>query len=107
MKRPSKYRAIKTELDGHLFDSKAESQRYAELRILEKIGEIQNLELQPVFPIVINGVKICKYIGDFAYFEKGKRVIEDVKGMRTPVYRLKKKLVEAIFVGTKIIEVTS
>jgi hypothetical protein len=93
----SKYRAIKTEVDGITFASKKEAKRYQELRLLEKAGVIQDLRLQPKFEISVNGEHICDYIGDFNYVENGKVVIEDTKGVRTPVYRLKKKLVHALY----------
>jgi len=103
----SKYHAIRTEVDGYVFDSRAEARRYEDLKLLERIGEIGDLELQPQFPIVVNGKKIGKYIADFRYMDKVKKevVIEDVKGMKTPVYRLKKKLVEAIY-SVVITEIT-
>lgn len=99
MSRSSKYNAIKTEIDGFLFDSRREAIRYAELKNLEQVGEIADLELQPVFPCVINDKPICKYIADFRYtsVKRGNVVIEDAKGFKTPVYRLKKKMVEAIY----------
>ena len=102
----SKYHAIKTEVDGFIFDSKAEARRYKELRLLEKNGDIADLELQPKFLVEVKGKKICTYLADFQYFDraKGAHVVEDVKGVKTPVYRLKKKLVEAIY-GIEIIEV--
>lgn len=101
----SKYNAVKTEVDGYVFDSKAEANRYSELKLMELADEISYLELQPKFPIVVNGKKIATYIADFRYFYCGtKQVIEDVKGVKTPVYRLKKKLVEAIY-GVTITEV--
>ena len=93
----TKYNAKKTEVDGFIFDSRAEARRYSELILAERAGEISNLSLQPVFPIIVNEKKIGKYIADFQYTDRdGNRVIEDVKGVSTPVYRLKKKLVEAI-----------
>jgi hypothetical protein len=103
----SKYKAIRTEVDGLWFASKKEAKRYRELVLLEKAGAISHLELQPIYEINYQGVKICRYQGDFRYFckEKRARVLEDVKGMKTPVYRLKKKLVEAFYPGTKIVEV--
>jgi hypothetical protein len=101
----SKYNAIKTEVDGFVFDSKAESRRYSELVILEKSGEIKSLCLQPVFHLIVNNQKCGKYIADFKYVTaKGSIVIEDVKGVKTSVYRLKKKLVKAIY-GFDIVEV--
>lgn len=95
----SKYKAqpVFDEESGTRFASKREFKRYCQLRILESAGTIRNLELQPRFDIVVSGKKIAFYKGDFAYFEKNKRVIEDVKGVKTPVYNLKKKLVEALY----------
>lgn len=105
-----KYRAVPTIVDGIRFDSKKEALRYGELKLLEKAGEIRDLRLQPAFEIVINGIKVCTYKADFSYKFKGHidgrhpAVIEDVKGFKTPVYRLKKKLVEATY-GIIITEV--
>ncbi len=101
-----KYRAQRTYCaNGHWHPSKAEAKRCDELHILQKAGEISRLEREPSFPISINGVKVCTYKADFSYFTKDERVIEDVKGVLTPVYRLKKKLVEAFYQGVKIVEV--
>jgi hypothetical protein len=50
----NKYHARKTELDGYIFDSKAEARRYSELKLLEVAGKISNLQLQPKYPIVVN-----------------------------------------------------
>jgi hypothetical protein len=101
----NKYRNVKTEVDGIVFDSKKEARRYGELTTLQAAGEISRLMLQPKFDIIVNGVKVTYYKADFAYFNKDERVIEDVKGVKTPVYRLKKKLVEALYPGVKIEEV--
>lgn len=95
--RPSKYRAVKTVVDGLIFASKAEARRYGELKLLEKGGYIRQLELQPEFVFALDGKPIFKYIADFRYFEGLSRVVEDVKGMQTPVFRLKRKLIEAQF----------
>lgn len=95
--RPSKYRAVKTVVDGVTFDSKREAARYAELRLLEKRGFIRQLELQPEFRFELDGKLIFKYRADFRYFEGEGRVIEDSKGFRTPLYKLKKRLIEAAF----------
>jgi hypothetical protein len=94
----NKYRNIRTTVDGVEFASKKEAKRYGDLRLLERAGEIADLELQPKFPIVVNGVKVAKYIADFVYLDckTGERVVEDVKGMLTREYRLKKKLVKAL-----------
>ncbi len=91
----TKYRAIKTVVDNITFDSKKEARRYGELKLLFKAGQIRNLEIQPEFDFSIEGKKIFTYRADFAYFENQDRVIEDCKGFKTPVYRLKKKLIEA------------
>ena len=105
----SKYRNIKTKVDGILFDSKKEAARYCELKILLKKKKIYNLVCHPVFPIIISDVKVCKYIADFSYTEilpnhNKYDVVEDVKGVRTAIYRLKKKLVKAMY-GIDIKEV--
>jgi len=92
----NKYGARKTIVDGITFDSKKEARRYSELKLLEKCGKIEDLELHPRFDFVINGVKCGFYKADFRYIENGFEIIEDVKGMRTPVYRIKKKLMKAI-----------
>lgn len=102
----NKYRAVKTEVDGITFDSKREAARYMELMLLQKAGEISRLELQPKYDCVVNGHKICTYRADFRYFDASNSIVEDVKGMKTPVYRLKKKLVEALYPGVKIQEIS-
>lgn len=101
----SKYRAIPTAVDGIIFASKKEAHRYGELKMLERAGIIEGLKLQPKFPIVIESKLVCTYIADFTYIDQMKRVVvEDVKGMKTPVYRLKKKLVEARYPHLRITE---
>jgi hypothetical protein len=101
----SKYRNVRTEVDGIKFASRAEAKRYQELKILERAGEITRLDLQPRFDCWVNGNKVCTYVSDFRYFTDAGQIIEDVKGMKTPVYKLKKKLVEACYPGVKIIEI--
>jgi hypothetical protein len=93
----SKYSAIRTEVDGILFASKREARRYVDLKVLEQGGLIKNLELQPKFPLVVNGKHIAFYQADFKYVEDGETIIEDVKGVRTPTYRMKKKLMSALW----------
>ena len=102
----NKYHAVKTEVDGFVFDSKREARRYRELKLLESAGEIGNLALQPKFDLSVNGEKICSYYADFEYCDlrTGKTVVEDAKGVRTHEYRIKKKLVRAIY-GVTIVEV--
>lgn len=104
--RQSKYHAVRTEVDGVTFASKREAARYAELKMLERCGAIHGLKLQPRFDVVIFGEKVCSYVADFQYFDNtsSRLVTEDVKGMKTPVYRLKKKLMKAVY-GIEIAEV--
>lgn len=93
----SKYHAIRTDVDGISFSSRKEANRYCELKLLQQVGVIYNLELQPKFPLVVNGKKIGVYIADFSYVENGNLITEDVKGILTPVYKLKKNLVQALY----------
>ena len=98
MARVSKYRSRWTVLDGIKFQSAKEAKRYRELSLMEKAGSIFNLERQRPFPIVVNGKQICKFVADFTYTElpSNAYVVEDVKGMKTPIYKLKAKLMLAI-----------
>jgi hypothetical protein len=102
----TKYGAIRTEVDGITFASKAEARRYDELKLMLKAGAISRLDIQPRFPLTVNGVTVGAYVGDFAYMDNGKLVVEDVKGVKTPVYRLKAKLVRALY-GIEIVEVAA
>lgn len=99
----SKYRNIKIYKDGKkIADSKKENKRYEELLLLQKANLIKDLQKQVLYELQkayeINGkhIRPIKYIADFVYFdtEAKKWVIEDVKGIRTDVYKLKKKLFE-------------
>lgn len=99
----TKYRSKKTVADGITFASKKEANRYLILKALLKNGEISNLRLQVPFDLSVNGFKVCSYVADFVYAENGIEKVEDVKGMITPVYRLKKKLMKAIH-GIEIFE---
>ena len=98
-----KYNAKPIVIDGIRFASTKEGNRYLVLRDMEKKGEITHLELQPKFDMIVNGIKVGYYKADFIYFEGQKRIVEDVKGMKTPVYKLKKKIVEAQY-SIKILE---
>jgi len=94
----SKYGNKKTEIDGHLFDSKKEGLRYQTLKRLEETGEIDCLELQPEYVVQEsfkrNGKthRAIKVRLDFRYIEDKGLIVEDFKGMLTDVYKLKKKL---------------
>ena len=91
----SKYHAVPIVVDGIRFASKLEATRWSELKLLERMGEIASLERQPRFPLTVANVAIGEYRGDFSYVSKGKRIVEDCKGVRTPLYAWKKKHVEA------------
>ncbi len=93
----SKYRNKPTEVDNIRFDSKREAQRYEELKILVRAGAIQGLYLQPKYPLEVNGLRICTYVADFRYTEHGQDVVEDCKGFQTREYKIKKKLMRAIY----------
>jgi len=105
--RANKYGATRTNCSaGHSHPSKAEAKRCDDLTLLQRSRIIHELTQQPKFPCVVNGAKVCTYVADFSYRDEGGRiVIEDVKGQATPVYRLKKKLVEALYPYVKITEV--
>lgn len=94
--RQHKYGAIPTVIDGIRFASKAEARRYQELTLLERNFLIKNLELQPSYQLIVNDQKICRYIADFRYTTPdGIEHIEDVKGIETPMFKLKRKLMKA------------
>ena len=99
--KASKYGNKRTVLDGITFDSQGEADHYAMLKLREKAGEISQLERQKPFPIVAGGAgTLCAvYKADFAYFDHvlGRGCVVDFKGVETDVFKLKKKLVEAIY----------
>lgn len=95
----SKYYSKKVTIDGITFDSKREANRYCELALLEKAGQITELELQKEFTLIpsqrIDGKVVeraCKYKADFSYMENGKHIVEDTKGFKTKDYIIKRKL---------------
>ena len=114
----SKYKAIKTTVDGIRFDSKKEAARYEVLKVMQKSGVIENLRMQVPFVLIpdqreadvwipykkpIKGEmgrwkpgkvieRRCVYVADFVYDQDGETVVEDVKGRRTKEYVLKRKL---------------
>lgn len=102
----NKYGARKTECDGTLFDSQKEAQRYKELCLMEKAGEISGLELQPKYEFVVNRVLVCTYKPDFRYLRDGKVVVEDVKSKatRTRDYVIRRNLMKACH-GIEVTEV--
>jgi hypothetical protein len=92
----SKYGNVRQKIAGYTFDSLAEANRYLVLRQMESDGEIARLEVHPRFSLDVNGTRVCEYIGDFRYSRGTMSFVEDVKGVRTDVYKLKKKLMLAI-----------
>ena len=91
----AKYNNTKIRVDGRLFDSKAEAARWQELSLLERAGEITELERQVEYELIPKqkGERAVKYIADFRYKDhEGETVVEDTKGVKTPVYILKRKL---------------
>ena len=121
-RRRGKYGAKKIEIDGITFDSKREARRYCELRNLERAGAITGLELQRKFELVPTqrepstftktgkerpGKVIelsVSYVADFCYMEGGALVVEDAKGVRTPEYVIKRKLMLSVY-GIRIKEI--
>lgn len=92
----SKYHNKKVVIEGITFASIKEGRRYIFLKKLEAAKEISLLRLQVPFYIKVNGEKVCRYVADFVYFDKaGKRIVEDCKGFKTDIYKLKKKLLAA------------
>lgn len=96
----SKYHARRTTVDGITFDSKREADRYLVLKSMEEDGTIEDLrrqvryELTPAFDVDGRHYRPVFYIADFTYTDRetGEEIVEDVKGMRTDVYKLKSKL---------------
>lgn len=106
-KRGSKYGNKKTVIDGIRFDSKAEADRYCELKVMHQAGLIYELECQPRYNFPLDGVpmryvagkrkgKIIEYVADFYYIQNDKWVIEDVKGVETAVFKLKRALMKEV-----------
>jgi hypothetical protein len=103
-KRRNKYGAQSSWIDGIRFASKAEAKYYMTLKLRERLGEVTGVELQR--PYVVLGPKgqvVCTYVSDFTFWDvKEQRVrIVDVKGVSTPYFKLKKRVVEA-FLGIQI-----
>lgn len=94
----SKYGNVQVTIDGYTFDSKAEALRYQDLKLTEQAGEIQGLtvhptyELQPRFRAASGIIRPICYEGDFAYIENGRQVVEDVKGVVSKEFAIKRKM---------------
>ncbi len=97
--RPSKHRNVKTVVDGITFASKLEAKRYGQLKQLADAGLIEDLRMQPEF-VLMNGFRdrrgrahrAVKYIADFAYVLDGELIVEDTKGRKTELFKLKEKM---------------
>lgn len=124
----SKYKSVKTTLDGIEFDSKKEAQRYQQLKLMERAGHICDLKRQVKYELIpaqyIDGKcveRAVTYTSDFEYYvinplrvrsvmidpkegTIGEHIVEDVKGMRTAVYKMKRKLMLYKY-GIRITEV--
>lgn len=80
----NKYNARKVELDGYVFDSQREAQVYGELKLRQKAGEINRLDVHPKYELTVNGVEVATYKPDFRYWPTNGAVkIVDVKSQPT------------------------
>jgi len=96
----TKYRAIKETVDGIKFDSRKEAEAYRKLKILYQAGEVRCLKLQPEFKLTAG----IKYRADFdVVWKDGRRECIDVKGFKTPVFKLKMKLMKHDFPDVKLV----
>jgi hypothetical protein len=98
----TKFGARKVEIDGHTFASAAEAGRYGQLKLLERAREIKALGIHPAYPLRVNGVLIGTYTADFAYFEGGRQIVEDVKGMVTAEASLRMRVFMACYPGHEL-----
>lgn len=99
----AKYGNRKTAVDGIEFDSAREANRYAELKLMEKAGEISCLDLQTPFELIPAQLlsdgsteRSCTYVADFSYWQDGRFIVEDAKGKRTSEYIIKRKLMKQV-----------
>ena len=113
--KKNKYRNIKVEIDGETFASRKEARRYYELKLLERAGEIKNLQKQVKFLLIPSQFeevidakgkpkqkcieRECVYVADYQYQDAhtGELIVEDTKGMRTKDYIIKRKLMLSVY----------
>lgn len=100
----SKYHNRKIEVGGETFDSQGEYNRWCELKMLERAGQITDLKRQVYFELIPAQYEIDEkgrrrlveralgYVADYVYTEDGKTVVEDYKGLQTDAFKIKKKL---------------
>lgn len=104
----NKYKNKKSLFNNETYDSKKESKRAIELKLLEKAGKVSNLKeqvvfiLQDKFKLNNKTIRAIKYIADFTYTQNGKTIIEDVKGFKTKEYVIKKKILLNLIANKKI-----
>ena len=101
--KPSKYKNVKTVIDGVTFASKKEAERYRVLKTMEQSGKITGLELQKRYQIAPGCTILGRkrppryYVADFCYFDAdGNYIVNDVKGKITDVYSLKRHLMKTV-----------
>lgn len=109
----SKYHNRKVEIDGEVFDSQGEYNRWCELKLLERTGQISHLRRQVRFELIPAQYEIdekgrrklverrLEYVADYMYTEGGKTIVEDYKGLQTDVFKIKKKLMLNVY-GIKV-----
>ena len=116
-KKANKFHARRTTVDGITFHSAKEARRFSNLKLLERAGQIRDLKLQVPYPLIVSGHLVTTYVADFEYDElvqvdlvdetgdrdQWRRVTEDVKGVRTPDYRIKAELFFAL-TGRRLLE---
>lgn len=95
-RKPSKMKNVPVDSPDGFFASGKEYARWGELKLLATTGMITELDRQVTFSLDHNGVHICNYIADFVYIENGAWIVEDVKGMRTTLYKIKRALMLAL-----------
>jgi hypothetical protein len=95
--RRSKYNNTIVNTEDGKFDSKREYARWCELKIMQRAGLITDLRRQVPYDLRVNGLLVCRYVADFVYEENGETVVVDVKGIRTDVFVLKRKLMKAVY----------
>lgn len=94
-KKEAKFKSEIIEIEGEKFRSKTEAERYGQLRLAEREGAITDLKREVTFELEVNGFLITKYRADYTYRRNGELVVEDRKGMVTPEFKLKFKLMKA------------
>lgn len=104
--KKSKFKNIRVFNDAGKFDSKWEAERYQQLQLLEKAGEIRDLRAQVSFSLMANDEQVGSYVADAVYFDVklNRKVVEDAKGCKTPLYRWKARHFRAQY-GFAITEV--